>query len=224
MDELGYDVNKSDEQAAAGADAAAKTAQETRKGPKKARSLLMLCLIRALVFIAVCGVIIAVDQITKQLVYKNIFYGSSVVLIPRFLEISHVHNTGAAWGMFNQHTVILSVVTLVACAGLSFLYSQSKKKLFSAALLMVIGGALGNLIDRMSRGYVIDFIRVWIFKYEFPNFNVADSCITIGCVVMIIAVLLSGRKEDDNLLRRESILGRLFEKERKKKEKPGDNS
>lgn len=221
MDEI--DKNELDVSGGAEAGAEPQTAQETCIGPKKGKTILKLCLLKALMFIAVCGVIIAVDQITKQLIYKNIFYGSSIVLIPRFLEISHVHNTGAAWGMFNQHTGILSAVTLVACAGLAFLYSQSKKKLFSAALLMVIGGALGNLIDRISRGFVIDFIRVWIFKYEFPNFNVADSCITIGCVLMIIAVMLSGRKNDDYLLRKESILGRLFEKERKKKEKPGDN-
>lgn len=221
MDEI--DKNELDVSGGAEAGAEPQTAQETCIGPKKGKTILKLCLLKGLMFIAVCGVIIAVDQITKQLIYKNIFYGSSIVLIPRFLEISHVHNTGAAWGMFNQHTGILSAVTLAACAGLAFLYSQSKKKLFSAALLMVIGGALGNLIDRISRGFVIDFIRVWIFKYEFPNFNVADSCITVGCVLMIIAVMLSGRKNDDYLLRKESILGRLFEKERKKKEKPGDN-
>lgn len=221
MDEI--DKNELDVSGGAEAGAEPQIAQETSIGPKKGKTILKLCLLKALMFIAVCGVIIAVDQITKQLIYKNIFYGSSIVLIPRFLEISHVHNTGAAWGMFNQHTGILSAVTLAACAGLAFLYSQSKKKLFSAALLMVIGGALGNLIDRISRGFVIDFIRVWIFKYEFPNFNVADSCITVGCVLMIIAVMLSGRKNDDYLLRKESILGRLFEKERKNKEKPGDN-
>jgi signal peptidase II len=221
MDEI--DKKELDVSGGAEAGVEPQAAQETCIGPKKGKTILKLCLLKALMFIAVCGVIIAVDQITKQLIYKNIFYGSSIVLIPRFLEISHVHNTGAAWGMFNQHTGILSAVTLAACAGLAFLYSQSKKKLFSAALLMVIGGALGNLIDRISRGFVIDFIRVWIFKYEFPNFNVADSCITIGCVLMIIAVMLSGRKNDDYLLRKESILGRLFEKERKKKEKPGDN-
>ena len=221
MDEI--DKNELDVSGGVEAGAEPQTAQETCIGPKKGKTILKLCLLKALMFIAVCGVIIAVDQITKQLIYKNIFYGSSIVLIPRFLEISHVHNTGAAWGMFNQHTGILSAVTLAACAGLAFLYSQSKKKLFSAALLMVIGGALGNLIDRISRGFVIDFIRVWIFKYEFPNFNVADSCITVGCVLMIVAVMLSGRKNDDYLLRKESILGRLFEKERKKKEKPGDN-
>ncbi|MBO4326311.1 MAG: signal peptidase II [Clostridia bacterium] len=181
-------------------------------------------LISAAIFAGVCGLIIAVDQITKAIVYGKIFYGSSIVLIPGLLEISHVHNTGAAWGMFNQHTGLLSAVTLLACALLCFLYMQSRKKLFRAALLMVIGGAIGNLIDRIARGYVIDFIRVWIIKYEFPNFNVADSCITIGCVLMIIAVLKSGKTKEDTLFRKESLLGRLVEKERKKttKERPDD--
>ena len=182
-------------------------------------------LIYAAIFIVTCAVIITVDQITKLIVYKNIYYGSSIVLIPGLLELSHVHNTGAAWGMFNQHTGLLSAVTILACAMLSFLYFEGKKKLFRASLLMVIGGALGNLIDRIARGYVIDFIKVWIFKYEFPNFNVADSCITIGCVLMIIAVLTSGKSEKDMLFRHDSILGKLVEKEKKKaaaKEKPAE--
>ena len=166
-------------------------------------------LIDVAILIAVCAVIIAVDQITKEAVYKNIYYGSSIVLIPGLLELSHVHNTGAAWGIFNTHTELLSVVTGIACCALCFVFFQSKKKLFKAALVLVIGGAIGNVIDRVFRGYVIDFIKVWIFKYEFPNFNVADSCITIGCVLLIIAVMLSGRKEGDTLFREESLLGRL---------------
>ena len=137
-------------------------------------------LISAAIFAGVCGFIIAVDQITKAVIHGNIFYGSSIVLIPGLLEISHVHNTGAAWGIFNQHTGLLSAVTLFACALLCFLYMESRQKLFRAALLMVIGGAIGNLIDRIARGYVIDFIRVWIFKYEFPNKN------NIKCVDIIL--------------------------------------
>jgi signal peptidase II len=166
-------------------------------------------LIDVAILIAVCAVIIAVDQITKEAVYRKIYYGSSIVLIPGLLELSHVHNTGAAWGIFNTHTELLSVVTGIACCALCFVFFQSKKKLFKAALVLVIGGAIGNVIDRVFRGYVIDFIKVWIFKYEFPNFNVADSCITIGCVLLIIAVMLSGRKEGDTLFREESVLGRL---------------
>lgn len=169
-------------------------------------------LIDIAVFTVVCAAIIAVDQITKEIIHKNVVYGNSIVLIPGFLEISHVHNTGAAWGMFGNHTAALSAVTLTACALLCFLFFQAEKKLFKAALLLVIGGAIGNLIDRIFRGYVIDFIKFWIFRYEFPNFNVADSCITIGCVIMIIAVLISGRKGSAPLMRNDSVLGKLTKK------------
>ncbi len=184
-----------------------------------------LYLVNAAVFIAVCGIIIAVDQITKNVIYRNVFYGSSIVLIPGLLEISHVHNTGAAWGILNAHTGLLSAVTLIACSLLCFLYFEGRKKLFKASLLLVIGGAIGNLIDRIFRGFVIDFIKVWIFKYEFPNFNVADSCITIGCVLMIIAVIASGKTKEDTLFRKNSLLGRFFEKDRgKAKDKDKDKS
>ena len=175
-------------------------------------------IIDILLFVGIGAIIIGVDQLTKQLVYKNISYGSSKVLIPRLLELSHVHNTGAAWGMLSEHTGALSAVTLIACALLAFLLFQSRKMSFKISLMLVIGGAIGNLIDRISRGYVIDFIRVWIFKYEFPNFNVADSCITIGCVMMIVAVLLSGRKEGDTLFFPGSPAGRLLGSGRKKTE------
>ncbi|MBQ2307709.1 MAG: signal peptidase II [Clostridia bacterium] len=187
-------------------------------GKKRADSLLFTVLIDILLFIGASAVIIGADQLTKQLVYKNIAYGSSKVLIPRLLELSHVHNTGAAWGMLSEHTGALSAVTLVACALLAFLLFQSRKMSFKISLMLVIGGAIGNLIDRISRGYVIDFIRVWIFKYEFPNFNVADSCITIGCVMMIVAVLISGRKEGDTLFFPGSPAGRLLGSGRKKTE------
>ncbi len=173
-----------------------------------------------IVFAAVSVFVIALDQITKAAVYKNIQYGSSVVLIPGLLEISHVHNTGAAWGFMSSHTGILSAVTAVTCIFLAFLFFQGRKVLFKVSMAMVITGAVGNLIDRVFRGFVIDFIRVWIFKYEFPNFNVADSSITIGCVLLVISVLASG-KSDDSVFRGDSLIVRLMSKGRKK-EHPED--
>ena len=187
----------------------AETTTGTAPG-KRGKTLLNTLLIDILLFIGVSAIIIGLDQLTKQLVYKNIAYGSSKVLIPRLLELSHVHNTGAAWGMLSEHTDILSIVTLAACAVLTFLLFQSRKPLFKISLMLVIAGAIGNVIDRISRGYVIDFIRVWIFKYEFPNFNVADSCITVGCVMMVVVILISGSKENDPIFRPGTPAGRLF--------------
>ncbi|MBO5076590.1 MAG: signal peptidase II [Clostridia bacterium] len=187
----------------------AETTTGTAPG-KRGNTLLNTLLIDILLFIGVSAIIIGLDQLTKQLVYKKIAYLDSKVLIPRLLELSHVHNTGAAWGMLSEHTGVLSAVTLVACAVLAFLLFQSRKPLFKISLMLVIAGAVGNLIDRITRGYVIDFIRVWIFKYEFPNFNVADSCITVGCVMMIVAVLISGRKEGDSIFRPGTPAGKLF--------------
>ena len=198
---------------------------EEKAGNKKINTdRIIRVLIEALVLMAVCALIIAADQITKEIVYKKISYGTSKVLIPGLLELSHVHNTGAAWGIFDTHTGLLSVITVTACLLLGFVYFQSRNKLFKAALLLVIGGAIGNVIDRIFRGYVIDFIKVWIFRYEFPNFNIADSCITIGCVILIVAVLISGRKEGDTLLRGDSVLGKLFKAGRKQDIGGADNA
>ena len=97
---------------------------------QRGKTLLFTLLIDILLFVGIGAVIIGLDQLTKQLVYKNIAYGSSKVLIPRLLELSHVHNTGAAWGMLSEHTGALSAVTLVACALLAFLLFQSRKTFF----------------------------------------------------------------------------------------------
>ena len=164
-----------------------------------------------LLIMAGCAALIVVaDQITKNIIVAKIPYGSSVVLIPGLLEISHVHNTGAAWGVLSEHTAALSCVTVAACCLLAWIIYETRSRLFRACLVMVIGGAIGNLIDRVSRGFVVDFIRVWIGKYEFPNFNVADSFITVGCFMMIVTMLVASRKGAKPLFNEGSLLDRFF--------------
>jgi len=184
-------------------------------------------ILQILMWAAICAALIFIDQLTKNIVYRNIFYGSSKVLIPKLLEISHVHNTGAAWGMFGSHTEILSIITVLACGVLVFIMCQTKALSIKIPLIMVISGALGNLYDRITRGFVIDFIKVWIFKYEFPNFNFADSCITVGCVLLIIFILRNADK--NGIFRENTLLWKWFEKrefekrEREKLEKEPEN-
>ena len=89
-------------------------------------------------------------------------------------------------------------------------FKFNQKRLKNGLIGGVIGGAIGNLIDRISRGFVVDFIRVWIGKYEFPNFNVADSFITVGCFMMIVTMLVASRKGAKPLFNEGSLLDRFF--------------
>ena len=173
-------------------------------------------ILEILMWAAICAALIVIDQVTKNLVYKNIYYGSSKVLIPKLLELSHVHNTGAAWGMFGSHTAVLSAVTILASGVLVSIMCQTKALSVKIPLIIVISGALGNLYDRVTRGFVIDFIKVWIFKYEFPNFNFADSCITVGCVLLIVFILRNSEK--GGLFRENTLLWKWFEKRERKPE------
>lgn len=174
-------------------------------------------LINWAVYIVIGAVLVAADRITKAIIIKNVSLYDSKVVIKDFFEISHIKNTGAAWGIFSDRTDALSVVTVIACIVILLLLLEAKGKLFSLSLVMVISGAIGNLIDRMTTGMVTDFLKFYIFGYEFPNFNVADICITVGCVLLAISVLISDKKPSYALFREDSLIVKLCT--RKKKEK-----
>ncbi len=136
--------------------------------------------------------LLGLDQVTKIFLAKQIPYGSSKNIIPGFLNLSHVHNRGAIFGLFNQARtpLVYLVLTLASLTALGlviyyFIKVPLSEKLLKITLSLVLAGALGNLADRLLRGYVIDFIDIYIGKYHWPSFNVADSCISIGAVLLI---------------------------------------
>lgn len=128
------------------------------------------------------------DQITKLLAY---LYLDNLVLIPNFLNLTYVENTGAAWGILDNNRIILvgaSVITLLFIS--KYLKSEDNiSKLSTISYGILIGGIFGNLLDRLFRGYVIDFLSFNIFGYNFPVFNIADALIVIGVILMAIEVI-----------------------------------
>jgi signal peptidase II len=136
--------------------------------------------------------LIAADQITKAVVAKSVPFYGSVSVIPGFFSISHIHNTGAIFGMFNGSgskliAILLAAATLTAM-GLVIVYflkTPASQKAMRFALSLILAGALGNFIDRLFRGYVIDFLEVHVKKFYWPTFNIADSCISIGAVLLV---------------------------------------
>jgi signal peptidase II len=156
---------------------------------------------RAHVWMAASAVVVVVvDQLAKALVRSRLTLHESVTVIPGFFDLTRVHNTGAAYGFLNNvefpfKTALLACVALAALIGLS-VYATSldrNQPLTRAGLTLVVGGAAGNLIDRVTAGYVLDFVDLYRGDWHFWAFNVADSAITIGVVLMILELLGLGR-------------------------------
>jgi signal peptidase II len=145
------------------------------------------------------AVIVVLDQITKAIVRRVLPLHASVTIVPGFMDFTHVQNTGAAFGILNASefplkTVLISAIAVAALIGVAmYAASLSRDQVAArAGLALIIGGAAGNLLDRVLAGYVIDFVDVYWRDYHFWAFNVADSAITIGAVVMILDMLGAG--------------------------------
>ncbi len=144
-------------------------------------------------FLLLSLAVLALDQWTKWLVETRIPLHESHPVVPGFLHLSHVRNTGVAFGLFAaQGNPILSwrlsVASLAALlfVGWYFWRTPSHSRLLLVSLAMVLGGAVGNLVDRVSTGAVTDFIGVYIGSYRWPDFNVADSAISVGLCLLVL--------------------------------------
>ena len=144
------------------------------------------------IFAALATSIIAIDQISKALVRINIELGSYISVIGDFFGLTYYHNSGAAFGIFQNGTVILAIISAVFAIGCLLLFfkpniiPQLNNTQGNIGLTLLFCGSVGNLIDRIFLGFVTD----WIKLGPIPNFNIADSCVTIGVIVLIIFALL----------------------------------
>lgn len=137
--------------------------------------------------------VIIIDQITKYLIVQNIEYSSIVRLLP-FLNLTLIHNTGAAYGFLGEFGIWASLFFIATAAVISlvlcwWLYRLPREnKWMGISLALILGGAIGNLIDRILYGYVVDFVHFHLTTWSFAIFNVADAAITIGAVMLIIDI------------------------------------
>ena len=151
--------------------------------------------------LAIVAVTIIVDQLTKFLVVKYMTLGQSISVIDNFLYITYHRNEGAAWGILQGKMIFFYVVTLVVI-GLVILWIRKldikKEKLLVIALSLILGGALGNFIDRVMYQQVVDFINTYIFGYDFPIFNIADSALCIGVFLMAVDAILDIKRHSQS--------------------------
>ena len=153
---------------------------------------------RHLPYLLVMAAIVLLDQGTKALVVRSLALHEYVPVIDGLLSLSHVRNRGAAFGLLSDWDIpyqsallsTLSVLALLAIA-LYFLRLPATARLPRLALALVLGGAVGNLIDRVRLGYVVDFVHAYWRHHQWPDFNVADSAITVGVTLLVIDILRS---------------------------------
>ncbi|MFO7556601.1 MAG: signal peptidase II [Desulfobacterales bacterium] len=144
----------------------------------------------------ISGLVAILDQITKVIILKNISLHHSVTVIPRFFNITHIHNPGGAFGfMASQNSSVRNLLFLflssLAVCFVFYFYKNTPRThpLLATGIALIFGGAIGNLIDRIRFGKVVDFLDFYIGTYHWPAFNVADSAITVGIIIFIFHIL-----------------------------------
>ena len=152
--------------------------------------------------VIIAPLIVILDQLTKYLVNVNLPPYASVTLIENFFYLSHVRNPGGAFGVLSWMSPRIFVIVSVLAIGVVFFFFASLEKsqrLAAVALSLILGGAIGNLIDRVRLGQVVDFIDVHWHTLKWPAFNIADAAITIGVFLLVIELLSSESSKRQDL-------------------------
>lgn len=132
----------------------------------------------------IAGIVVVIDQIAKAIATAHLRCETSYTLINKICSLTLVNNTGAAFGLFRNQALIFTFISAAAIISIGF-YLIKKKAAYYLPMALILGGAVGNLIDRLRFGHVIDFIDFHIW----PVFNVADSCITIGTIILFFFII-----------------------------------
>ena len=149
-------------------------------------------------FFLIAAAVLLLDRLAKWAVASNIPLHDSVTVIPRCFHLTHVENTGAAFGLFAESTaqwkigalVSFSVIALMVVSALLWKHSHSLSTT-TIGLSLILGGATGNLWDRMMTGHVVDFLDFYVGSYHWPAFNVADSAIVIGAALLVSEIVFA---------------------------------
>ena len=149
-----------------------------------------------MIFFVIAALLVVLDQATKFYIRATMAVGATKVLIPNWLGLNYVQNTGAAFSSFDQYTMILAIVSLVVSILLilTIAFKWVRHPFGRFTLMLILAGAVGNLIDRFFMGYVTDMIQVLFVR--FAVFNVADICVVVGGIAFCVYYLFVHGKEE----------------------------
>jgi signal peptidase II len=147
--------------------------------------------------LVIAALIVLLDRVTKLWVIANIKQGHAIVIIPRIFRLTHVVNTGAAFSIFEGasspalvRNLLIGFSIIAVTVVLALIWKTGQRAtLTSVALALILGGAIGNLYDRIRFAFVVDFLEVHIVHYHWPDFNVADSAIVVGACLLLLEML-----------------------------------
>jgi signal peptidase II len=157
--------------------------------------------------IIIAGLVVLLDRMSKWLVAQKITLHDSIDVVPGFFRLTHVQNQGAAFGLFSESpsewkVAMLILFSVAALAVVSALLWKNGNAMNATAiaLSLVFGGALGNLWDRVSSGRVIDFLDIYLGSHHWPAFNVADSAIVVGALLLLSEIFLAPQEEKESVI------------------------
>ena len=144
----------------------------------------------------VAGLVVVLDQLTKAVILSRVPLYRTISIIPGFFSFTHIHNPGGAFGFFatqssNVRTIVFLLVSSMAVGLIFYFYQQTPRShpWLATGFALILGGAVGNLIDRVRFGKVVDFLDFYIGQLHWPAFNIADSAITIGVGIFLFHLL-----------------------------------
>lgn len=148
------------------------------------------------ILLLIAALVVLLDRLSKLWIIHHVRPGYGIVVIPRVFRLSHVLNTGAAFSLFAdslsplavRNSLIAFSIIAVIIVGALLWRTGRQPTLTGVALALILGGAIGNLYDRLVYSFVVDFLEVHIIHYHWPDFNVADSCIVIGACLLLIEI------------------------------------
>ncbi len=173
-------------------------------------------------------ILIGLDQMTKWLFEIYVPMGTSITVIPNFFYFDVIHNTGAAWGsLAGNKALLISISSIASILLIAMLVWKWKKLLtiYRISLLLMLSGCVGNLIDRAFYPFgVIDFIRFQFGNYNFPTFNLADSYLVIGCIILLVAIIFEDYFSNKKVRKSKNNLTNDTINEVKKEDNLGDSN
>lgn len=151
-----------------------------------------------MIYYVIAAFVIALDQFTKWLIVENMEIRESIPLIENILYLTSHRNAGAAFGILQGQMWLFYIATVGVVAAIIYMIQTqlNGSRWYGTALALVLGGAVGNFIDRVLEGAVVDFVDIYIFNYNYPIFNVADMALVAGVIMVILHVFLEEKRQE----------------------------